>query len=159
MQQNLVTFRHAATTWVGSSRLWRVECISTAVSNKLQAEVWHGPSQRSGQDVVPLFFLRCLCSEGSSHKFLLFARITMSPPPPRSAAPPCFAPIYNKLTGGGGAVVCLHPSAQPTWPQISTCSVFCLLSFLHHLSSPVRFLGQAHAGHKRWHKNRDLKER
>jgi hypothetical protein len=39
--------------------------------------------------------------------------------------------------------VCLHPSAQTTWPQIYACFVSCLLSFLHLLSPSVRFLGQA----------------
>jgi hypothetical protein len=44
--------------------------------------------------------------------------------------------------------VCLHPSTQPTWPQLYACLFFCLLSFLHLPSPPVRFLGQACAGHK-----------
>jgi hypothetical protein len=38
--------------------------------------------------------------------------------------------------------VCLHPSTQPTWPQLYACFVFCLLSFLHLLSPSVRFLEQ-----------------
>jgi hypothetical protein len=45
-------------------------------------------------------------------------------------------------------LVCLHPGAQPIWPQIYVCLVFCLLSFLHLPSSPVRFIGQACAGHE-----------
>jgi hypothetical protein len=56
-------------------------------------------------------------------------------------------------------VVHLHLSTQPTWPQLCACLVFCLLSFLHLPSPPVRFLGQAHAGHERWCPNRDLRER
>jgi hypothetical protein len=35
-----------------------------------------------------------------------------------------------------GRVVCVHLSTQPTWPQLYTCFVFCLLSFLH-LQSPL----------------------
>jgi hypothetical protein len=38
-------------------------------------------------------------------------------------------------------VVCLHLSAQPTWPQLCACFIFWLLSFLNLLSPPVRFLG------------------
>jgi hypothetical protein len=52
--------------------------------------------------------------------------------------------------------VCLHLSAQPTWPQLFRMFVCCLLSFLHLPSPPVRFLGQAHVGHERWHLNRYL---
>jgi hypothetical protein len=38
-----------------------------------------------------------------------------------------------------GAVVCLHLSTQPTWPQPCACLVFCLLSFLHLLFPQLGF--------------------
>jgi hypothetical protein len=44
--------------------------------------------------------------------------------------------------------VCLHPITQPTWLPLYACFVFCLLSFLHLPSPSVRFVGQAHMGHK-----------
>jgi hypothetical protein len=130
-------------------KLWRVEYISTAVSNKLQAEVWHSPSRRGGQDAAQLFFLRCLHSERSSHRFLLFPRITVSHPLSQELLFHLVLPLYiiNSLEVEG-AVVCLHPNAQTTWPQLCACLVFCFLSFLHLLLPPVRFLGQAHMGHE-----------
>jgi hypothetical protein len=34
----------------------------------------------------------------------------------------------------------VSPGDQPTWRQLYACLFFCLSSFLHLLSSPVRFL-------------------
>jgi hypothetical protein len=57
--------------------VWRAKYISTAVSYKLQAWAGTVPAAEVGKMQYP-FFLRCLHSERSSHRFLLFPRITMS---------------------------------------------------------------------------------
>jgi hypothetical protein len=109
---------------------------------------WHSLRCRSGQDAVQLFFLRCLPSERSCHGFLLFPRITMSRPLPREMPLHLVLPLYIISTLEVGVLMCLHPSTQPTWLQLYACFVFCLLSFLHLHSPPVRFLQQACVGHE-----------
>jgi hypothetical protein len=111
---------------------------------------WHSPRCRSGQDAVQLFFLRCLHSERSGHRFLLFPRITTSCPLPRELPLPLVLPLYIiSSLAVDVAAVRLHVSSQPTWPQLCACLVFCLLClFLYPPSPPVRFLGQACAGCK-----------
>jgi hypothetical protein len=66
--------------------------------------------------------------------------------PPRTASPPHFATVYNKLTGGGGAGVC--PSECPAYlaPTLCMFGLLCCL-FLHPPLTSVKFLGWAHAGH------------
>jgi hypothetical protein len=56
--------------------------------------------------------------------------------------------IINSLEDEG-AVVCLLPSTQPTWPQVALCMFGLLLSFLYLPLPPVRFLGWARVGHER----------
>jgi hypothetical protein len=46
-------------------------------------------------------------------------------PPPRTAAPPHFATVYNKLTGGGG-VCCVFSSEYPAY----LTPVFCMFGLL-----------------------------
>jgi hypothetical protein len=127
--------------------MWRVEYISTAVSNKLQAWVWHSPSRRRKQMQLcpincrlglaqPQLQKRARCSTAVFPKMFMFREkqsqvhlvpenYHVMPPPPRAAAPPHFATV---------SVEHLHPSAQSTWPQLCARLVFCLLSFLHLLS-------------------------
>jgi hypothetical protein len=121
--------------------LWKAEYISTAVSNKLQAWVWHSPSYRSGQDAVQLFFQRCLCSKRSGDRFLLFWRTTMSPYLLQELLLHLILLLYviNSMEVEETAAVCLHLHTQPTWPQFFACLVFCLLSFLHLPSPSFRF--------------------
>jgi hypothetical protein len=57
--------------------LWRAEYISTAVLNKLQAEFATAPAAEEGKNAAQLFFLRFLCSERSSHRFLLFLKVPL----------------------------------------------------------------------------------
>jgi hypothetical protein len=50
----------------------------------------------------------------------------VTPPPLRNASPPHVAMVYNKRTGGGGVLVCLHLSTK-TYLAPALC-MFCLLS-------------------------------
>jgi hypothetical protein len=50
------------------------------------------------------------------------------PPPLRIISLPHVVTLYNKLTGGEGGW-CVSINTQPTWPQIYSCLIFCLLSF------------------------------
>jgi hypothetical protein len=109
---------------------------STAMPNNLQAGMGTAPRHRRGwgQNAAQLLFLRCLCPESSNHRFLLFLITTMSCLPRTAILLPCL-PLYKiNLLEVEEAVVCLHQSAQPTWPQLSAClsSVFCVFSISHH---------------------------
>jgi hypothetical protein len=95
---------------------------------------WFGtaPSHRRGwaQSAAQLFLLKRLCSDNSDHRFLLFMITTMTslPPAPRTVTllPGLLLYIINSLAVDE-AVVCLHQSTQPTWPQLCAfmSSVFC----------------------------------
>jgi hypothetical protein len=111
-------------------KLWRVEYISTAVSNKLQAEVWHSPSRRGGQDAAQLFFLRCLHSERSSHRFLLFPRITVSHPLSQELLFHLVLPLYiiNSLEVEGAVCVSTRAPSLPGPNFMHVWSSICFLS-------------------------------
>jgi hypothetical protein len=114
----------------------------------------HGLSHRrvQRQNAAQLFFLRCLGSEISNHRFLLFPRI----PCPKNCCSTLFATVHNKCTRGGQGC-CVSPSKcqAPLTPAVCMF-VFCLLSFLHLHSPPVRLIGQACMDRERWCLNRDL---
>jgi hypothetical protein len=67
----------------------------------------------------------------------------------RTVAPPHFATVYNKLTGGGGGC-CVSPTEHLAYLAPALC-MFGLLSFVFSASpdTPRRFLGRAHVGPKR----------
>jgi hypothetical protein len=114
--------------------LWELD-TSTATSKNLQATIGTAPSHRRGrgQNAAQLLFLRCLHPERSDHRFPLFPVTTMSQPLRTVALLPDLPPYIINLLEVDEAVVCLHQSAQPTWPQLSAClsSVFCLFSISH----------------------------
>jgi hypothetical protein len=59
----------------------------------------------------------------------------VTPPPPRNAALPHVATVYNKCTGGGECWCVSIWSHKPTWPSfMHVCSFVCL--FGHLLSPP-----------------------
>jgi hypothetical protein len=136
--------------------MWRVEYISTAVSNKLETEVWRSPSRRGEQ--AQLCPRNCRlelaqtqwqkwarCSTAVFPKmFMLREKQSQVPPPPknynvkppplRTVAPPHFATVYNKLTRDGGGC-CVSPSECPSYLAPALC-MFRLLLFVLS-ASPV----------------------
>jgi hypothetical protein len=66
--------------------------------------------------------------------------------PLRIASPPPVVMVYNKLTGGEGA--CVSPSKHPGNLAPALC-LFGLMSVPGSPVTPVRILGQAHAGHEK----------
>jgi hypothetical protein len=106
-------------------------------------------SCKSGQDAVQLFFpLMFTLREKLSQVPPIPEDNNVTPPLPKNAPPPCVATVYNKLTGGRGVGVSLSEHPVYLAPALA-CFVFCLLSFLHLLSPPVRFLEQTLEGRKR----------
>jgi hypothetical protein len=109
-----------------------------------------------GQNAAQLLFLRCLHPENSDHRFPLFLITTKSCPPKNCCSTLLFAAVYNKLAGGAGGC-CVSPSQHPAHLTPAFCMfVFCLLFFLNLPSLPVRFLGWACTGCKRWCPNKDI---
>jgi hypothetical protein len=101
--------------------------VSTAMPNNLQAGMGTASSCRrgQGQNAAQLFFLKCLHSESSDSRFLLFPITIMSPLPPDSNS--LFATVYNKLSRGG--CCCVSPSEHPAHLTPAFCMfVFCLFS-------------------------------
>jgi hypothetical protein len=70
---------------------------------------------------------------------------SVMPSPLRTTAPPRFATVYNKPTGGGGGC-CVSPSEHPAYlaPALYMFSLLSVLSISP--VTPVRFLEQAHVG-------------
>jgi hypothetical protein len=103
--------------------VWRVEYLSTAVSNKLQAEVWHCPSHRREQAQLCPINCRLGLAQPQMQKWARYStavfpkmftfrekqsqvppvpeNYNVMPPPLRTVAPLYFASVYNKLSGGG----------------------------------------------------------
>jgi hypothetical protein len=128
--------------------------------NKLHTWVGTASAVEVGKMQYSCFFLRCLHSDRSCHRFLLFPRVTVSCPLPWEMPLHLMLLLYiiNSLEVGGW-LLCLHPSTQPTWPQLYACLVFCLLSFLHLPVPSVRFLGQIHPEQKSFSLNRNMRMR
>jgi hypothetical protein len=139
-------------------------------SNKLQVWVWHSPKPQKGASIVmpnklharvgtasaaevdkmqySSFFLRCLRSERSCHRFLLFLRITISRPLSWELPLHLMLPLYviNLLEVEGWCVSIWAPSLPgPSFAYVWS-SVCCL--FLHLPLPSVRFIGQVCAGRK-----------
>jgi hypothetical protein len=94
------------------AQLWLQKEASTAMSNNLQAGI--RCRRRQGQNAAQLFFLRCLCSENSDHKFFQFPDNYNVTPPENSCSTSLFATVHNKLAGGGQGLLCFHHNTQPT---------------------------------------------
>jgi hypothetical protein len=111
---------------------------SIVMHNKLHAWVGTASAEEVGKMQYSSFFLRCLCSERSCHRFLLFPRITMSCALPREMdSPPHVATVYNKLIrGAGGCCVSFRVPSLPGPSFMHVWSSVCGL-FWHPLSLPV----------------------
>jgi hypothetical protein len=108
---------------------------------------WHSLSHRSGQDAIQLFFLRCLHSERSCHRFLLFPMIIM-PCPLLQEMPLLLVLLLYIIISleieGAGVSIQAHSLPGPSFVHVWS---FVCLSFLASPVTPhLRFLGQARVG-------------
>jgi hypothetical protein len=155
-------------------------CVkSTSVLNKLRVWVWHSPKLQKGASIFmpnklhvwvgtasaaemgkiqySCFFLKCLHSEKNRYRFLLFLRITMLCSLSQEMPLHLMLRLYimNSLEVEGGWWVSIQVPSLPGPSFMHVWSSVCSL-FLHLLLPSVRFIGQAHVGHERWHLNWNL---
>jgi hypothetical protein len=95
---------------------------------------WHSLSCRSGQGAVQLCFPLMFTFGEMSQVPPVPEDHGVMPPPLRNASLPHVATVYNQCTGGGGVLVCLHPST--TAYLAPDLFMFCLLAVVLS-TSPV----------------------